>query len=1028
MREVKEIDMPARSRYSIFLRTIAWIVLITFSWQQIASAADFSSLRWNHREKKTSRTYRLLNFIKQQKKQQSDLKQKSLTEYHRNRQVQGIFNDLSMTEYLNNLESRFASMNLWEQLWKAQGLVNHADTTYAEIKNFDGSIKRIYSRSGDTIAILNEHIDKGFGHTTIRNTINMEYSKGLLTSYFAVEQDYLGRITFIYWSDALYTEDSLWYGGYDTNANKNLTQFRETRITHEGYSMDSSLFMNALSASDYSIPNQLLSVVSYNTDGSPIVTVSQSDRYVTNGAYEGKNMVSHTEAGYTDESGYYYFERIDITYDTDHNMTAYNEVGWSQTLGNYWSNWQGTYSANPVLEDDFQLIGYQLTGWSEAHGQEYSVSWNANFDNSGRITSFTQIESSVNGGTTTIVKDEIEYDNDLMTAYTDTLTDANGEVTILRFSGGEYDSQDNLTQSIKKLTDAVGNVTTTEYTASYNSIRQVIEDEEVIEDEFGIIHTTQRSNITYDILGRITSYYQVIVSSDNPNVVTETTYTGIAYDATSQMADFDAVIHMEGRDSQGVYVNITETISREDVTFDGEDGTLLSYTEIVTKEGTNLYGYTVDTITEKLVIYDTAVNSEGITYAVPSNYQETVHTQGESTISLPSGWEGLTREQKISYLEGIDFTVGGIEVDFANLSTDEDENLTMQTDFVDGNSITLSDGSTAVLDPAELIISLSLDVTEDNDYSYIRNSSNQIVGYILSTHSSATPSLQTTINRTLIRYDAAGDIRGYVDTVTSNRDNLTQVTTVGSIVYDAASRIMSQTKQDHAYGTSSSGQGVNTVYNSLQSDMSYDAEGNLIGYTEVATSSVTQVESTDVVSGITYNGLGQTHSKSVRTISITTFEGLDYEVTSEQVVYASTYNEVGQLIGGVNYTIQDGVAELYLAQAISSLTSLESQVNSLLNAAQENLDTVNADLLTATDQTEIDTLNEEKSYYEQEIAALNLLLPLITDAQGKMAELAVVLATMNDDIIEPIALEARIAADAVVDAFQYYIQAISSIY
>ena len=71
---IKENVMPVRSRYNMILRTIAWVVLITFSWQQITYGADLASRRWESREKKVGRTYSLIEAIQQQKKQGQYLK------------------------------------------------------------------------------------------------------------------------------------------------------------------------------------------------------------------------------------------------------------------------------------------------------------------------------------------------------------------------------------------------------------------------------------------------------------------------------------------------------------------------------------------------------------------------------------------------------------------------------------------------------------------------------------------------------------------------------------------------------------------------------------------------------------------------------------------------------------------------------------------------------------------------------------------------------------------------------------------
>lgn len=112
----------------MILRTIAWVVIITFGWQQITYGADFASRRWESHEKKVGRTYSLIEAIQQQKKQQDDLQRRAITEYHRNVAVSGIFQDVHLNQYMQNMEQMFANMQMQEQLWKARNLVHHANT------------------------------------------------------------------------------------------------------------------------------------------------------------------------------------------------------------------------------------------------------------------------------------------------------------------------------------------------------------------------------------------------------------------------------------------------------------------------------------------------------------------------------------------------------------------------------------------------------------------------------------------------------------------------------------------------------------------------------------------------------------------------------------------------------------------------------------------------------------------------------------------------------------------------------------
>ena len=937
------------SSYSIVLHTISWIVLITFGWQQITYGADPSS-RWSHQEKKVGRSYSVIEAIKSQKEQQDNMQRQAILEYHRNRGAQGVSQDIYLNQFLQNMEQMYANMQMQEQIWKARNLVDYANISYMEIPNVDGSIRTVWSRAGQTIAIENERIFDGFGNYRTRDTWNMQYNdRALLISYESKTTDRFGRETYVKWYGAEYSDDSVYYGSYDTDANKNLTAYYQEMVTHEE-AYDEEL-------------------------GETLVYEVHSFQHVYDAVYSGKDMTSCIEEGYIEGEGSYYFERSGMGYDENQNLTSYHEVGWSQSEGAYITDWAGVYT-NHSGRDDYNydlLESYTMTTWSEATNETITSTYDAEFDESGHMMSFIQTEDSSIGGYTVRQRDNITYNSDdLIIEYDETLTDVNGEVTTVEFSGAIYDSNENLVYSVKKLTDAAGNVTETNYTASYNAIRQLIGYEETMVDDFGLAHETIWNGATYNILGQLTSYHQEEISSDNPNVTITTDYENITYDATGAMADYDAVLHTYGTAADGSIIDITETLSRDNLVFD-EQGTLLSYQDVSISAGVNLYGYTVDLTVVRDVQYTTNINTRNQTYAIHSVFTENVHTSGDSTIALPSNWNEFPT------------------------------------------------GSRTTIGPATLIVDIAVDLTETNDYTYYSNSSGQIIGYDTISKSDASPDLITTINRTMIQYDVVGNIRGYHDSATSSADNITQDTLVNNITYDAANRMLTQIREVHTYGTGSTSATVDTTYTYVQSGITYDAQGNLTGYTEVETNSVTQVESVSVITDVTYNGLAQTFSKIVRSTSISTFEGLDYNITNEQRVYASVYNSKGQLISGVNCTIQDGLAELNIAIAISSLEDeLLSQVMTLLTGAETNLAATDAALTNPIlTQVERGLLLAEKGYYESEISYLQALEIEITAADIKFLELQTLINDPNadPDVVAQLALDARLAGDDVVDAF-----------
>lgn len=108
---------------------------------------------------------------------------------------------------------------------------NQAKQILSRISDFkyipysDGS--KVYFRNRLTSRIENERIVDEFGNVSYKNTYDMKYNeKGLLISYKADITDKLGNINHIEWSGAKYTPDSVMYGGPDTNANKNILEYR----------------------------------------------------------------------------------------------------------------------------------------------------------------------------------------------------------------------------------------------------------------------------------------------------------------------------------------------------------------------------------------------------------------------------------------------------------------------------------------------------------------------------------------------------------------------------------------------------------------------------------------------------------------------------------------------------------------------------------------------------------------------------------------------------------------------------------
>jgi len=121
------------------------------------------------------------------------------------------------------------SQNAQEINWTIQQNQNRSEenasnlTEFKYIKYSDGKI--VNFKEGLPSSIENERVVDEFGNLSIKHTYNMKYNfERLLTCYEADLKDNLGNITHIFCYGITYSPDSVFYGGYDTSANKNETE------------------------------------------------------------------------------------------------------------------------------------------------------------------------------------------------------------------------------------------------------------------------------------------------------------------------------------------------------------------------------------------------------------------------------------------------------------------------------------------------------------------------------------------------------------------------------------------------------------------------------------------------------------------------------------------------------------------------------------------------------------------------------------------------------------------------------------
>ena len=215
------------------------------------------------------------------------------------------------------------SQNAQEINWTIQQNQNRTEETASNLTEFkyikysDGKIVNFKERLPSSIE--NERVIDEFGNLGIKHTWNMQYNdKRLLTSYQASLKDNLGNITNIFVSGITYSPDSVFYGGYDTNANKNETEKYIKEIDSAG-----NVRLTHWKALSYD--GKLLRAFSQEIEDSIYGKTSFTH---SNIKYENNNyrrVSSYHEEGVGTDGLEYELDRTNITYNDKHLATGYHE-------------------------------------------------------------------------------------------------------------------------------------------------------------------------------------------------------------------------------------------------------------------------------------------------------------------------------------------------------------------------------------------------------------------------------------------------------------------------------------------------------------------------------------------------------------------------------------------------------------------------------------------------------------------------------------------------------------------------------
>jgi len=192
-----------------------------------------------------------------------------------------------------------------------------AQTEFNYIKYSDGKV--VYLKDGLATRAENERVVDEFGNVSIKNTFDMQYNdKRLLTSYEATVKDNLGNTSRLFWYGVSYTSDSVFYGGKDTQANKNISDYYLKEIDSAGNAK-----LTHWEAVSYE--GKLLHAFSQTIEDSVYGNASFTR---SNIRYEGNNLnrtTSYHEEGIGNDGLAYTLDRSKITYGNKDLLTGYHE-------------------------------------------------------------------------------------------------------------------------------------------------------------------------------------------------------------------------------------------------------------------------------------------------------------------------------------------------------------------------------------------------------------------------------------------------------------------------------------------------------------------------------------------------------------------------------------------------------------------------------------------------------------------------------------------------------------------------------
>lgn len=809
-----------KTRRARWFKLVAGTLCFIFSFQQLASAVDFSSLSYNEKNYVETQGYSAQDFIKQMELDQDYLRRQYVIAntlnygYHRSDQ------DLSVNLFGIDYERMKTAQELNQELLKAEGVFKRAGSgvsgfNFTEHENG----KVVWTKNGLAEKIIGDPVKNKNGTITLRNTYNMQYNKKrLLTDYDAEIVDPRGNTTYVHWHDATYTADSKFYADEKTNANKHLNFYKE----------------------------EVVDGASGNT----------TTRVFKSPVYEGKFLRKYTEELTDSRSPDKITEKVryGIQYDSDHNMTEYKEDITEKIIGYNGELFTRVYSKE-FFEGKYDADKNLLHSVDIVHDEYGSIKteFTAVYNSLGELEKSSKIQTSQDGVSIKTDFTAITYDNHMQLMESEeVITDSRNadKPLVKKFKAGVgedygYNKLGDMTSYQEEWTDGNGRTISREwFGAEYTKQRQIAAYKEILRDETGaeLYKEWKIEDIEngYDRLNHVKAFTEKTTLGD---LAYERQLSSIRYDSLGQQSEYEEIYTITGTDVLGDYVDYNKTTNRGGAVY-SESGELKGYQESSEEKAVNAAGETVLELTNNVFRYDMSTKGYKETRRMLGDgLDHTIKTERADVEYAPNKIVAQYSDKIVDSGSPDAYTLikrGNIQFGVMNQVYGYDETIfnsatpgsgSDETKRVVSNSHYNLMGQLLSKDESVITVEgLHYNVEQRNtkynglgqEVSFLRNEARHKVK-VLDSGEEISADVVSFVERLDTKYDKNGALESYSQTSQSDIDDLKRISQWQAISYNQHSQITSYEDQTQTVDRTTNGNNTNFIVTTARSNISYES-------------------------------------------------------------------------------------------------------------------------------------------------------------------------------------------------------------